>query len=394
MTKIFSLIPRILESKIKRDLFKGKAIIIYGPRQSGKTTLVKNIADNLDVNYLFVSGDEPDTREMLENASSTGLNAIIGNNKLLIIDEAQRIHNIGLTLKLITDNIADVQVIATGSSAFNLAESIQEPLTGRKYEHFLFPLSFSEMAGWSGKAEEKRMLSHRMVFGYYPEVINHPGEERRHLGLLSDSYLYKDLFAYEKIKKPSLLIKLLKSLALQLGNEVSYNELSRQIGADKETVERYIDLLEKAYVIFELPAFSRNLRTELRKSRKIYFLDNGIRNALISNYAAPGMRTDTGALWENFLLSERRKALHYRDFYGNCYFWRTTQQQEIDYLEEHDGRLAAYEFKWKSDSKEHFPKTFSNTYSEATFNTIHPGNFVEWLEEDRSGQFRMDLGKD
>ncbi|MEI7725103.1 MAG: ATP-binding protein [Bacteroidota bacterium] len=369
------MIPRILEYKIKQDLFKGKAIILYGPRQCGKTTLIEKIASDSGFPFLYKNGDEPDTRELFSNITSTQLKSIIGNRKLLIIDEAQRIANIGLTIKLITDNIKEVQVIATGSSAFELAESIREPLTGRKYEHFLFPVSYEEMAIFIGKAEERRMLEQRLIYGYYPDIINHPGEERRLLNLLSDSYLYKDLFAYEKIKKPSLLQKLLKVLALQLGNEVSFNELSRLIGADKETVERYIDLLEKAYVIFTLPAFNRNLRTEIRKSRKIYFFDNGIRNAIISNFTAPGLRTDTGALWENFLISERRKVVSYYDWYGNSYFWRTMQQQEIDYIEDRDGRLTAFEFKWNPDTRERVPLTFAKAYPNSEFTVITPKTF-------------------
>jgi len=373
------MIPRTLESNIKKDLFKGKVIILYGPRQSGKTTLITKIADESGFETRFANGDEPDTRDLLENATSSSLKSFIGRHKLVIIDEAQRIHNIGITLKLIIDQIPGVQVIATGSSAFELAESINEPLTGRKYEHFLFPLSFGEMCNWSGKQEERRMLEHRLIFGYYPEVINHPGEERRHLGLLSDSYLYRDLFAYEKIKKPSLLQKLIKALALQLGNEVSYNEISRHIGADKETVERYIDYLGKAFVIFTLPAFSRNLRTELRKSRKIYFYDNGIRNAILSNFSAPGLRTDTGVLWENFLVSERRKVLHYKMLYGNSYFWRTLQQQEIDYLEERDGKLETFEFKWRADAKARLPRSFKEAYPKSTFHVITPKDFLTFL---------------
>lgn len=375
------MIPRTLEQKIKQDLFKGKAIIIYGPRQCGKTTLIEKIATDSGLSYLLKNGDEPDTRELFGNITSTNLSTILGNKKLLIIDEAQRIPNIGLTIKLITDNFRDVQVIATGSSAFELAESIREPLTGRKYEHFLFPLSFEEMSAHIGRTEERRLLEYRLIFGYYPDIINHPGEEPRLLNLLSDSYLYKDLFAYEKIKKPSLLVKLLKALALQLGNEVSFNELSRLVGADKETVERYIDLLEKAFVIFTLPAFNRNLRTEIRNSRKIYFFDNGIRNAIIANFSATGLRTDTGALWENFLVSERRKVIGYYDLFGNSYFWRTMQQQEIDYLEDRDGILHAYEFKWNPDKKERIPLTFSKAYPNSIFNVINPKTFGSFVEK-------------
>jgi predicted AAA+ superfamily ATPase len=373
------MIPRLLESNIRNDLYKGKAIILYGPRQSGKTTLITKIASDFGNDSIIANGDEPDIREIMENATSSRLRSFIGNRKLIVIDEAQRIHNIGITLKLIIDQIKDVQVIATGSSALELADSINEPLTGRKYEHFLFPLSFREMCNYSGMLEEKRLLEHRMIYGSYPEVINHPGEERRHLSLLSDSYLYKDLFAYEKIKKPSLLMKLLKSLALQLGNEVSYNELSRHTGADKETVERYVDLLSKAFVIFTLPAFSRNLRTELRKGKKIYFYDNGVRNAILSTFTPPGLRTDTGALWENYLISERKKALHYLMRFRNMYFWRTAQQQEIDYLEEYDGNLTAFEFKWNNHTNLRFPRTFSAAYPNSEFQFITQENFPDFL---------------
>ena len=375
------MIPRVLEQKIKQDLYKGKAIIIYGPRQCGKTTLIEKIATDSGLSYLLKNGDEPDTRELFGNITTTNLTTILGNKKLLIIDEAQRIPNVGLTIKLITDNFRDVQVIATGSSAFELAESIREPLTGRKYEHFLFPLSFEEMSAHIGRTEERRLLEYRLIYGYYPDIINHPGEEPRLLNLLSDSYLYKDLFAYEKIKKPSLLVKLLKALAFQLVNEVSFNELSRLVWADKETVERYIDLLEKAFVIFTLPAFNRNLRTEIRKSRKIYFFDNGIRNAIIANFTTTGLRTDTGALWENFLVSERRKVISYYDLFGNSYFWRTMQQQEIDYLEDRDGILNAYEFKWNPDKKERVPLTFSKAYPNSKFNLINPKTFESFVEK-------------
>ena len=373
------MIPRILENRINQDLFKGKAIILYGPRQSGKTTLIDKIAIASGLKFIIKNGDEPDTRELFENMTSTQLKAVIGNNRLLIIDEAQRIANIGLTIKLITDNIKEVQVIATGSSAFELAENLREPLTGRKFEHFLFPVSYEEMSSCNGPTEERRLLEHRLIYGYYPDIINHPGEERRLLNLLSDSYLYKDLFAYERIKKTSLLQKLLKAIALQLGNEVSFNELSRLIGADKETVERYIDLLEKAFVVFTLPAFSRNLRTEIRKSRKIYFYDNGIRNAIISNFTPIGLRTDKGSLWENFLVSERRKAISYHDWYGNSYFWRTKNQQEIDYLEERDGNLTAFEFKWNEEKMMKVPITFSKAYPDNKFDVITPKTFESFV---------------
>lgn len=373
------MIPRMLKEQVRTDLQKGKVIIIYGPRQSGKTTLVTDVAKSSGIRYLIMNGDEPDDREQLSNVTSAQLKALIGTSKLLIIDEAQRIENIGLTLKLIHDQIKGVQVIATGSSAFDLADKISEPLTGRKYVFHLYPFSFLEMSQYTSQSEEKRLIEHRMVYGYYPDVVTHKGEEMRTLALLSDSYLYKDLFAWEKIKKPSLLQKLLKALSLQLGNEVSFNELSKLIGADKETVERYIDALEKAFVIFTLPGFSRNVRTELRKGKKIYFIDNGIRNALISNFSPPGLRTDTGALWENFLISERRKLLAIHNPFRKSYFWRTVQQQEVDYLEEWNGRLYAYEFKWKKEGKDKFPTTFTKAYKESVCEQISAKNFDRFV---------------
>nr|WP_222846249.1 ATP-binding protein [Pontiella sulfatireligans] len=359
--------------------FKGKALILFGPRQSGKTTLVEMILKERNEPVLRLSGDEADVRELFSNATSTRLTAIVGQNKIVFIDEAQRIPNIGLTLKLFTDQLKDLQVIATGSSAFELASRVQEPLTGRKYEYHLYPLSYAEMAAHHGMLEERRLLEHRMVYGYYPEITTHPGEEQELLKLLSGSYLYKDLLMLEQIKKPVLLEKILKALALQLGNEVSYNELGRLVGADIQTVEKYIDLLEKSFVIFRLPAYSRNVRNEIRKGRKIYFYDNGIRNAIIGSFNLLSQRTDSGALWENFLISERMKALALRDVVCGRFFWRTTQQQEIDYLEEHQDQLFAYEFKWNPSKKTKIPKTFTRAYPMSEAKVVTPDNFEEFV---------------
>jgi len=265
------MIKRILENMIVKRLFRGKAIILYGPRQVGKTTLVTSLLEKRKEKTLFLNGDEPDVRELLEGVTSSRLKALFGKSRIVFIDEAQRIREIGLTLKLITDQIKEVQLIATGSSAFDLASHTKEPLTGRKYEFHLFPLAFGEMVEHHGLLEEKRLLKHRLVFGYYPEIVTCPGEERELLRLLADSYLYKDLLTLENIKKPVLLEKILKALALQLGNEVSYHEIGQLVGADKNTVEKYIDLLEKAFVVFRLPAFSRNLRNEIKKGKKIYW---------------------------------------------------------------------------------------------------------------------------
>ncbi|RMF57781.1 MAG: ATP-binding protein [Calditrichaeota bacterium] len=373
------MIPRKLEKIILERIGKKKIILILGARQTGKTTLVKQIADQLNLKTLWLNGDEPDVREMLSNVTSTRLKTLIGAHQLVIVDEAQRIENIGLTLKLMVDNIPDIQIIATGSSSLELANRIREPLTGRKYEFYLYPISYREMVEYRGELEENRLLEHRLIYGYYPEVVTHPGEEVELLSLLSSSYLYKDLFTLEGIKKPAVLEKLVRALALQIGNEVSYHEIGQLIGADKQTVERYIDLLEKAFIVFRLQSLSGNLRNEIKKSRKIYFYDNGIRNAVIKNFNSLSFRQDVGALWENFLISERTKRNHYMLLPVNQYFWRTHAQQEIDYIEEYNGKFYAYEFKWNPAKKVRFPQTFLKAYPDAETIAIHPENFMEFL---------------
>lgn len=355
-------VSRLIESRIAERIGKGKVILVFGPRQSGKTTLMRAVTEKSGIDPLWLSGDEPDIRGLLAEATSTRLKSLLGGKRLVIIDEAQRIANIGVTLKLCADTLPDVQIIATGSSAFELAGVTSEPLTGRKYEYHLYPLSFGELAAHHGLLEEKRLLEHRLIFGLYPEPATSPGEERELLSLLAESYLYKDIFALGIVKKPALLDRMVQALALQIGSEVSYQELGQLIGADKETVERYIDLLEKAYVLFRLPSFSRNLRNELKNNRKVYFWDTGIRNAVIRNFNPLHLRQDTGALWENFLVAERLKANHYAGRDANRWFWRTYAQQEIDYLEERDGVLSAWEFKWRASRPPRIPKSFLTTY--------------------------------
>jgi hypothetical protein len=370
-------IQRYSEKLIHSRLFKGKAIIVFGPRQVGKTTLVeKLLAGRSDV--LYLNGDDSDVNELLTNTTSSQLKNIVGKHKVVCIDEAQKIKNIGLTLKLITDQLKDIQVIATGSSAFELADRLNEPLTGRKYEYFLFPLSFEEMQGHHGIIEEKRTLEHRMIFGYYPEIVVNKGEERELLKLLSGSYLYRDLLMLEYIKKPVLLQKILKALAFQVGSEVSYNEISQLVEADRGTVEKYIDLLEKSYIIFKLTALSRNVRNEIKKGKKIYFWDNGIRNAVINNFSLPNQRGDVGSLWENFLLVERMKRNQYCNHYVHSYFWRTTQQQEIDYIEEIDGKMYAFEFKWGKKKKK-FPTTFLEAYKVEDRVVVDRDNYTDFI---------------
>lgn len=372
------MIKRQLEKIIRNKLNTGKVILVLGPRQTGKTTLLSEIVQSVGP-FLMLNCDDFIVRSQLTDASVSSLTQIIGSNKLLFIDEAQRVKNIGLTLKLIADTFKDIQLLVSGSSALELADEINEPLTGRKWEYRLFPISFQEFYNQYGYLEVIQQLEHRIIFGMYPEVLTNRGNEIEVLKLIADSYLYKDLLSYKGIRKPDVLQKLLVALALQLGNEVSYNELSNLLQIDKNTVVNYIDLLEKAFVVFRLQAFSRNLRNEISNSRKIYFYDNGIRNILINNLNALEYRNDTGALWENFLISERMKYNHYNFNYCNSYFWRTHQKQEIDYIEESGGQLYAFEFKWNENKKVKVPSAFNETYKNHTFSLISRQNFIEFL---------------
>lgn len=372
------MISRLIENNIKDDFNKGKIIIVLGARQVGKTTLFDTIINNYD-NVLKFNCDDYDDRLDLENKTSTELKNLIGNHKIVVIDEAQRVSNIGLTLKIIADLKLDTQVLVTGSSSLELSSKINEPVTGRMFEYKLFPLSLAELANNTSQREETRLLEQRMIYGLYPEIVTNPSDNKRLLTSLANNYLYKDLLSYQGIKKPEILHKLVRALALQIGSEVSYNELSNLLGIDKETVESYINLLEKCFVVFRLPSYSRNMRNEIKKGKKIYFYDNGIRNALISNFAPLEMRQDAGALWENFMISERMKRNTYLNDYSQLFFWRTQQQQEIDLIEEKDGHLFAYEFKWNSKKKYKLPSSFESNYSNTEFKVISKENFWEFV---------------
>ena len=372
------MIERILEKQILAKINTNKAIIILGSRQVGKTTLLKSLFENSS-ETIWLNADEPDIQAIFANISSKRFEAIIGNKKMIIIDEAQRIPDIGLKMKLITDQLPSIQLIATGSSAFELSNKLNEPLTGRKWEFKMYPISFQEMVNHHGLLNEIRLLPHRLVYGFYPDVVNHQGNEKEILKQLSDSYLYKDLLMMDQIKKPSALVKFLQALALQIGSQVSYQELAQICGLDGKTIEKYMMLLEQSYIIFRLASFSRNQRNELNKSRKVYFFDNGIRNALIANFEHIENRTDIGALWENYLVSERIKYLAYHQKWVNNWYWRTTEQQEIDYVEEENGQLSAFEFKWNPKTKGSVPISFRKTYPAATINWIHRENFETFL---------------
>ncbi len=373
------MINRTIEKQIKKLFSLKKTIIIYGARQVGKSTLTNQLTKLKRNKTIVFNGDEPDVRRMFDNVGSVQLKNMIGNHEFVVIDEAQKISEIGNIVKLISDNLKDVQLIVTGSSSFDIANYTKESMTGRKIDFILFPFSFSELVNKYGVLNEKRMLEHRLVFGSYPEIVINNGNEKVLLKSLASSYLYRDVLSIESIKKPVLIEKLTQALALQIGNEVSYNELSNMLDADKGTIEKYIDILEKSFIIFKLTSYSKNVRNELRKSKKIYFWDNGIRNAIIGNYSPLSQRTDVGALWENYLISERFKLNFNNDSETKSYFWRTTQQQEIDYVEENNGELSAYEFKWNSKSKMKIPLTFSKSYNPKSEEIITPENYEQFL---------------
>ena len=366
------MIHRMTAEKIKDTAKLKKVVILLGARQVGKTTLLKSLFNSDSI--LWLNGDELDVQNLFATLSAQRFKAYLGAKKVVVIDEAQRISNIGLRLKVLADSLPDIQIFATGSSSFDLANNVNEPLTGRKRELRLFPLSFKELVNHSDLLTEKRMIPHRLVFGSYPEVVTSQGSEIEILKELSQSYLYKDILTFEKIRHSHKLVKLLQALAWQIGSQVSYNELAQTCSMDVKTVEHYITVLEQAFIVFRLGTFSRNLRNELKNSRKVYFYDNGIRNAIIANFSPIENRNDAGALWENYVISERIKKLSYDGSFTNSWFWRTKEQQEVDYIEEKDGNFCAYEFKWSdiSAKKARLPLTFSRSYPEASFSVISP----------------------
>ena len=370
------MFERTIGARIIDKINIGKAIVVVGARQVGKTTLLKEILK--DKEYLFLDADDPSTRNLLESPTTEEIRTIIGEHKYIFLDEAQRIQGIGLTLKIITDQFKGVQLFVSGSSSFDLGNALNEPLTGRKWEYELFPISWEEYENKIGFIKSEQQIENRLLFGLYPEVINNQGKERETLKNLVSSYLYRDILAFSDIRKPEVLEKLLQALALQIGNEVNYNELSNLVGINKITVQKYIEILEKGYIIFKLNSFNRSIRNEIKLNRKIYFYDNGIRNMLIGNFNQLDLRVDKGALWENFLVSERRKQNLYKDTFAKMYFWRTKQQQEVDFVEEKNGEISAFEFKW-SKKKVKFPQNFIDTYK-AKGILIDRSNFREFVK--------------
>lgn len=373
-------ISRTIQKSVEDWLIRQKILIIYGARQVGKTTLVKEILKKYPENSLYLNCDTYSVQQSLQLPDAERIKEIVGDVKLVVLDEAQRIENIGMILKLMHDTMPELRVIATGSSSFDLSNKINEPLTGRAIEFILFPFSYQEMKSLYPPHELPNRWKSFIRYGMYPEIVDKPEKESEILlDNLTGKYLYKDIFEFEMIKKPQVLIKLLQMLALQIGSEVSVNELSVSLQINRNTVERYLGILEKAFVIFRLYAFSRNIRNELSRKIKVYFYDAGIRNSLINNFNPPELRKDTGCLWENFFIVERMKYLRSHGMNPNRYFWRTYQGGEIDYIEETGGKLYAYECKLNTRKKASLPKEFARTYPDSEYALITPENYGGYL---------------
>ena len=375
------MIQRTLQNVLTQYIGKGKAILLIGARQVGKSTLFRMMTQSMaEDTILWLNCDLQSVRDMLYNPSLAGLQLLINNKSVVVIDEAQRVENIGLTLKVIVDNFPNIQLLVTGSSALDLHSKINEPLTGRKIEYHLFPISTSELYAAKGLITTSEMLETRLIYGSYPDVLFGSLPPEKALTELTESYLYKDILDLEGMRKPAVLQKLLVALALQIGSEVSYHELSKTVEVDSKTVEKYIDILEKCYIVFRLNSFSRNIRTELTKGKKIYFYDLGVRNAVLQAFAPLELRQDKGALWENFFIAERMKYNHYSDRLVKSYFWRTTEKQEIDYIEESNGELHLFEMKWNEKKQSaKIPNQFIEQYHPQKTDVITTANYLTYL---------------
>jgi len=374
------IIKREILDPVLKKIKPNKVLIISGARRTGKTFLLKEIIKNIKEPYLLLNGEDFNTGMLLSKRSVENYRQLMGSKKLLFIDEAQKIPEIGSILKLMVDELPGIRIIATGSSAFDLGNLTGEPLTGRKYTFNLFPLSEREFNHTENPVDRPDLLKQRLVFGCYPELINFwdVSEKKDYLNELVSSYLLRDILAYENIRHSGKIFNLLRLLAFQIGNEVSYNEIGTNLSMSKNTVEKYLDLLSKVFILFKVEGFSRNLRKEVTKSPKWYFYDNGIRNAIVASFNAIDIRNDTGQLWENYMISERIKYQHYKQYRANNYFWRTYDQQEIDWIEEREGEINGFEFKW-SETQVKVPAAWRNTYPNAGFTVINRENYSEWL---------------
>ena len=374
-------IVRYIENDIIQHLQPNKVIVIYGPRRVGKTTLVHKLAKQISDPVLWLNGENLDTQEWLSSRSLTKLTAGIGSYRTLIIDEAQRVDQIGLNLKILIDSIPNIRIIATGSSSFDLANQVGEPLVGRKWQYQLYPVAQLELVPMETPFESKLKLEERLIYGSYPEVVTTQGaqEKRNILSSIVDGALFKDLFMLDGIKNPAKAVQLAKAIALQVGGLISLTELSNTLDINLATVERYLDLLEKTFVIISVSGFRRNLRTELTKTRRYYFWDNGIRNSLINSFNPLSLRTDTGQLWENYIFIERMKKRDYQHIYSNIYFWRTHNRQEIDLVEERDGKLHGVEIKWSPSKGRRPPSNWTDTYPNAEYVVVNRENYLPFI---------------
>jgi len=362
-------------------LMPNKVLVIYGPRRVGKTTLLQNYLKQTTLKYKLDSGDNIRTQQILSSQDFSQILSYVEGYELLAIDEAQNIPNIGMGLKIIVDQVPGIRVVVTGSSSFELAGQVGEPLIGRKLTLSLYPMAQSELLSIYNRFELREKLANFLIFGAYPEVLQATTQSARieTLTEIANAYLLKDILIFDRIKNSRILLDLLKLMAFQVGSELAFTELATQLGVDVKTVKRYLVLLEKAFVIYRLNGFSRNLRQEVVNKSKYYFLDNGIRNAIIAQFNGLDQRNDLGALWENFLVIERLKARTYHPLYANTYFWRTYQQQEIDLIEEHDGKLYGFEFKWSSNKVVRAPSLWIETYKNSEFQVIQPDNYLEFV---------------
>lgn len=372
-------VNRTLIESLSSNLFKGKVFVIYGPRQCGKTTLVKQLVRRESLNPVFLNGDDDLDQGLFDTVTQSRWTQILGDKKCVVVDEAQKIRNMGRSVKLLVDARPDVQVIVTGSSSFALANTVEEPLTGRKFEYRLFPLSYAELADHFGMQEERKKLELRLIYGSYPEVVTDETAMKATVRLLAESYLYRDVLQYDGIRKPAVLEKLLRALALQCGNEVSIAELAGLLGVSRTTVDSYLKILEQAFIVFPLGSYATNLRKEIKKGAKYYFVDNGMRNAVLNDFTPIAQRTDVGALWENYVVSERMKRNAAKRAEGLPYFWRSADQMEMDYLEVRGAEIRAFEFKWNPKKESRISRAFQNRYPAATIQTITPENYDLFL---------------
>jgi len=375
------VINRIIEPQIINLLESNKVILILGTRRVGKTFLINSIQKNYQSKLLFLNGEDFDVQEVIKNRSTSNYKRLIGNNRLIIIDEAQSIPEIGMALKLLIDTNPNLTIIATGSSSLDLMNKTGEPLTGRQHQFNLYPLSQLELMPTENYLETKQNLEERLIYGCYPELINlvSNDDKRNYLQQLVQSYLLKDILSFGGIKHSDKIVSLLRLIAYQVGSEVSYNELGTQLGMSRLTVESYLDLLSKVFIIYKLPSYSTNQRKEVTKSSKWYFFDNGIRNAIINDFRIPTLRNDIGNLWENYLVSERIKSNKYLNKTKELYFWRNYNQQEIDLIEVRDGMIASFEFKYTDNKKVKQPLSFKTLYPESTFEVINRDNYLDFI---------------